>query len=270
MNLLSIAGNFFKKGFIFIGDHTSGFLCGAAIAGYLTTIPLAIKCHKKADQMFSDWENEKIANGEDVDFTTMEKIEVWAKSYWPVFTTFAISTAFVILAQRENHKKVAALEAGLISAQNKLTSIEEAMKEQLTEKEAKKTKDKADQKLAENIIRKAEIEGVIPQETGLGNQLCVDLFSGIMFRADIESIRRAYNDLNQERMNDVYNNMTALNSLYYYLGITGGDVGRLAVWRNDKDCAFSQILPDFVSGMTDKGEVYLGFRSVPEPTFIKE
>src|SRR5690606_4348768 len=52
--------------------------------------------------------------------------------------------------------------------------------------------------------------------TGGGDQLCYDMYSGRYFKSDIEKIRKAMNDLNQEALQNFY---VPLNMFYSSIGL---------------------------------------------------
>lgn len=258
-----------RKGVRLANIHSPAILTAAGIGGFATTLPLVLKGKKKADRLFIEKEAEKKELGENPVLTKKEKAAIYAKSYWPAATSFTVSAGCVIFAHHTQSKRLAVLEAGLVTAQGELVTLKEQLTEALGEKEAKAIIDKAEQSETEKRIK--EYDGTI-EKTGMGNQLCMDLWSGRLFYSDIESIRRAFNDLNAQRLANPVD-MTPYNDLFYYLGLESSESGGMFGWdsptfyMDPKGKTKQDIVPDFVSGITDDGQTYLAFRPsmTPEP-----
>lgn len=263
--------SFLKKIWRFLDLHSTSILTGVGIAGMVTAIPVAIKCKQKADRLYIQLQTEKTAAGEDPKLTKGEKIKIFGKSYWLVGTIVAISAGCIILSDVKMHGKVNGLKALLVASQDMNENLKAALKEQMEEKEAKSTIDHAEQKYIEQTLEKHKDQPIEISKGG-GTQLCCDMWSGRFFYGDAESIRRAFNDLNEQRLNDCFSQAT-YNDLYFYLGIEPNEIGGEFGW----DTAFeespngsptSNVIPDFISGMLEDGTTYLGFRPSISPEAI--
>ena len=265
-----MAGLAWSQAKLFTRQHSPAILTGIGIAGFAAAIPLAISCKRKSDQLHMEAESEKrakedvsIDDAEEIALNKKEKVIIFAKAYWPVGATFAVSTACVILGLRGQMKRTEAVESALVIAQKELYSQRKAIEEELSKTQAQKIIDGAKQDSAQDIISKSDTDSV--EKTGYGNTLCVDLWSGRMFRSDIESIRRAFNDLNAQ-MIESSDYFTPVNDLYFFLGLEPCDVGRYMGWSYPTD--YEKIYPNFTSGINETtGEPYLAYDFTIRPEY---
>lgn len=270
MNVLSTANKVLTKGVALANVHAPGLLVAAGIAGFAVTMPVVVSCKKRHDRFYMDAQDEKMAEEGTADLSKGEAFKVWAHAYWPAAATFTVSAACVITGMRVEGKRLKLAEAALVSLQGEMGNLKEAIKEQMKEKDARSVFDKAEQKNAEKHVANANGPA---EETGFGTQLCCDLWSGRMFYSDIEHIRRAFNDLNEQRLSD-YGENAPYNDLYFYLGIDPSEAGKMFGWpsiidaaEGSKDIAYAttNILADFTSGVLEDGTTYLAFRPTIEP-----
>lgn len=260
MNILESANKFLARGATMAQLHAPGLLTAAGIAGFAVTIPVAISCKKRQDRFYMEAQDEKMQVEGTAELTKGEAFKVWAHAYWPTALTFSVSAACVVSGLHVSGNRLKISEAALVAAQGEMQNLKETIKEQMSEKESQKIFDKTEQKNAEKHIK----EGEKPIETGLGSQLCCDLWSGRTFYSDVEHIRRAFNDLNEQRLGD-FLSWTSYNDLFYYLGLEGSDAGRLFGWEPSMEGSTANILPDFTSGITEDGITYLAFRPSIDP-----
>ena len=261
---------FLKKIWRFADVNSPVILSAAGIVGFISAIPIAIKCKAKADRLYIQLQSEKQAAGLDPKLTKGERIKVFVRGYWVTGVVVAVSGACIVLANVKWHGRVAGLKTALLASQGEIETLKETIKEQFDEKQAEKIFDKSEQKQVEKHLASEEMI----EDTCHGTQLCCDLWSGRLFYSDIESIRRAFNDLNEQRLRDTTQPVT-FNDLYFNLDLEpnegGGYFGWDAIIELAEGCGpGSNILPDFVSGVTEDGRTYLGFRPTVEPMWLMD
>lgn len=263
---------FLQAAYKFLNVHSSSLLTAAGIVGFASTIPIAIRCKKKADMLYIQLQTSKAASGLSPVLTKGEKVKIFFQSYWVVGVVFMASAGCVILSDVKMYGKNNALKAGMMALQGEVGTLKDSLKEHLSEKEANDIITKADQQRVKEIYDDVKKRNDVVEESGFGNQLCCDLWSGRFFRSDAESIRRAFNDLNEQRLSDSCF-AASVNDLYYYLGLEPNEIGGEFGWDNTfgealNGNATSNILPNFVSGLLDDGTTYLGFKPSIPPEII--
>ena len=259
----------------FMGVHSPCILTAAGLVTMGAMIPTAIKCKGKADRLYIQKQSEKTAAGEDPKLTKREAMALYAKAYWPVALEFGVGAGCIIMSDVKMHGRQNALKAALLASQGELANLREEIRDKLDAKDAEALLDAADQHQAEKTISHNDLEtcGFI-EDTGKGSQLCCDLWSGRLFYSDVESIRRAFNDLNEQRLRDCAIPVS-FNDLYVYLDLETTEGGAYFGWDAIQEIAEgcgpgSNIMPDFVSGITEDGRTYLGFRPTVEPIWLME
>lgn len=173
--ILKTAGLYFK-------DHAPEILTGVGISGMITTCVLSVKATPKAMKAIEDKKAE----------TTLDKVKAGYKYYILPGITGTLSTICLICSCTESKRRNAALAAALTLTEDNFIEYKDKVKEMIG--------DKKEQHVEEAILQDKALEQPVNMDgiihTGLGNTLCLDSLTGQRFYSDIESIRSAFNDLN--------------------------------------------------------------------------
>lgn len=203
--------------------HSPEILTGIGIAGWFTTTILVAKATPKALQKLDDAEYEK---GEDL--TIPEKVKVTWKYYAPAVALGATSTACLIGASRQNLKRNAALATAYKLTETAFAEYKEKVVETLGEKKEKAVR----QKVVQEKLEKHPVDNTKVIVTGKGDVLCYDAVFGQYFESNMESIKKAVNEVNYQMLANQY---ASLNDLYAELGIPRIEVGDMVGWNISKD-----------------------------------
>lgn len=98
------------------------------------------------------------------------------------------------------------------------------------------------------------------EETGFGDILCLESFSGRWFRSSVESVEQACHDLDTIYKHDFEEKGYAartLNELYSLLGIQTTYFGDKVIWCNEQNGEDIIFANQFVDWGGDVGEVYV-------------
>lgn len=224
---------------------------GAGIAGFITTVALAIKIAPKAKKAYT------VKTTENPDMKPMEKAKIIAKEYWPVALSGSMSIACFIFANHVHLKRNAAAIAAYQVSEAALNSFREAAVKTVGEK---KTKD-IEYTAAGDKIRLNPVAGEHVFETGHGATLCYDSLSGRYFHCCAEWIRHAVNEINRQLLN---NDTAALNDFYDEVGLPQIEMGDMLGWNvqteNDRlEISFtSHLMPD-----ADEPALVISYRVKP-------
>lgn len=233
--------NFFKSVRASMTKHSPEILTGIGIAGMITTTVLAVKATPKALQLIADAEEEN--NYEPL--TTVETIKVAWKPYVPAVTLGVVSTACLIGASSVNLRRNAALATAYQLSTNALNEYKEKVVETIGEKKEELINDKiAKDKVDKNPVSTHDV--II---TGKGPTLCLDAQFGKYFESDIETIRKAVNNINYKLITGQYE-YVSLNEFYEELNIPRIDIGDDLGWNIGRD---GQVEVDFSAQIADDG-----------------
>lgn len=235
-----------------ISKESPTILASLAIVGVAATVVVTSKASVKANK-----ELEKLEYESDEKPTTMEKVKVVAPIFIP---TIAVSTGTIVCIAGSHYislKRLAAVAAAYSATESKLKEFKKKAEEVIGTNKTTKIEDE---------IAKDKVHRMPPTESnifmsGKGNTLCYDEWSGRYFKSDIETIRKAQNDLNASLLSDLW---VSLNDLYYRIGLPGIKIGEELGWNRDFD---GQIDITFSSQLTENKEPCLVLSYLAEPRY---
>ena len=221
-----------------IAKNSPTILSGMAMAGTIITGVLAVKAGKDAQKKHEDL----IVNKPDA--TKTDIILAEAPCYilptiWGGVTIFCIFGA-----NKVNAKRIAVLGSMLAASNQKVIDYKKAIDDMLPKSKAIAIKDAVLQKEVDRASSKEDTPVVF---TGNGEYLCYDPQSGRFFRSDMESVRRAVNNLNEQLLREMF---VTLNDFYYELKIPPIKLGNELGWNSQKGLADIR----FGTMTNDKGE----------------
>lgn len=205
-----------------LGKYSPQILTGIGVAGMITTVVLAVKATPKALDLIEDKKEEL-----DTDkLTVIDTVKVAWKPYIPAMATGVLSTVCIIGGNAVGTRRTAALAAAYKISETALHEYKDAIVETVGEEKAKEIKEKvAQNKLDKNPVVEKQI--IV---TNKGTFLCYDSLSGRYFQSDIETIRKAQNDINDYLFSEDY---ASLNMFYDFLGLEHTRLGAELGWKID-------------------------------------
>lgn len=242
--------NFVNSTKLAVRKHSPEILTGVGIAGMVTTTVLAVKATPKALTLI---EKKK----EELGVTELKQIEI-VKAVWPCYipavVSGTISIACVIGANSVNTRRNTALVTAYTLADSSLKEYRNKVVETLGEKKDREVRDA----IAKDKIEKDPVERKEVIITEKGNTLCYDTLSGRYFKADVEMIKQAINEVNRQLTYEYY---VSLNDLYEAIGLDTTVMGDQLGWRLESGL----IDPYFTSLLTSQNEpcVVINFSEPP-------
>lgn len=205
-----------------LGKYSPQILTGIGVAGMITTVVLAVKATPKALDLIEDKKEEL-----DTDkLTVIDTVKTAWKPYVPAVVTGVLSTVCIIGGNAVGTRRTAALAAAYKISETALHEYKDAIVETVGEEKAKEIKEKiAQNKLDKNPVVEKQI--IV---TNKGTFLCYDSLSGRYFQSDIETIRKAQNDINDYLFSEDY---ASLNMFYDFLGLEHTRLGAELGWKID-------------------------------------
>lgn len=192
----------------------SGMAASVALA--VTATPKAIKCIE-----------EKKEEVNDVELTKTETIQAAWKCYIPAAATFGLSTACLVGAQSVNVRRNAALAAAYALSESALKEYHDKVVETIGDKKEQAIRDSISKDKAEKID--TSTASVVLSERG--NTWCLDQLCNQLFKSDVETLRRAENELNRRMRSEMY---VSLNEFYSEIGAEHTKIGDLIGWNIDR------------------------------------
>ena len=200
--------------------HSPEILMGVGIAGMVTTTVLAVKATPKALKLI---EERKEKEGKEK-LTPLETVETTWKCYIPTAAVAVASMGCLIGSTTIGVKR----HAALLTAYRIAETAHEEYKEQVVETVGEKKEKEVVDNLAQKHLEKNPVTSNEIHSTPHGNTLCYEAFSGRYFRSDMQAIRSAVNDLNEDMLSYNY---ASLNDLYEKIGLESTDMGYELGWN---------------------------------------
>ncbi len=210
---------------------TAMSVTGVAATSYLTA-KSAINAH---DDLFGHH-----------DKPLKEQIKIVWKCYIPPVISGALTVGCIIGSSNASGKRTAAAVTAYSISERAFSEYKEKVVEQVGKNQEQKIRD-------EIVQSKVKTDGA-PKEliiAGKGHVLCCELYTRRYFRSDMETLRRAQNDINARVVNDVY---VSLDEFYDILGLPYTSVSNKLGWTSDKLMAL-----EYSAVMSESGEPCVAF-----------
>ena len=222
-------------------------LTAVGAAGVVLTAVAAGKASIKAKKALEDIP-------EDADIK--EKAKVVAPIMAKPFLLGAATIGCIFYANHEHLKREAALAAVYSISSKALDEYEAKVIDTIGENKNKKIKDA----IAEDKVSKNPPPDAVVFSNDEGMTVCYDNYTGRYFKADIETIRKVQNDLNDIMIKDGF---VALNEYYERLGLPGIKTGEDIGWNVNYD---DLIDFEFSSQLSEQGipVLVINFRVDPK------
>jgi hypothetical protein len=197
-----------------LNNNSTSILSAAAVGGVVVTAILTVKATKKTVRNMDE-----IITPGDPGVTPREVVERYWKNYIPPAAAGLATIGCIVGANHIGLRRQAAMLGAYTLADTAFREYKEEVVSLLGDKKDQAVTDKiAARKIDENPPVDNQV--II---TGGGDHLCFDTLSGRYFTSDIESIRRAANDANEEIIGG--NMWCSLNEFWARLGLAETTLG---------------------------------------------
>jgi len=222
MTLLDIA----KKVERLAIENSPAILTAIAVTGSLATAYLAGSASFKAADLIADEQYRLDLHPTAHQLETKEKFYLVWKAYIPAAGTGVVTIVCIIGANRIGSRRAAAVAAAYTISEKAFTEYREKVVEKMGEAKERKVRDEvAQDQVNRNPAGSREI--VI---TGNGDVLCYDVFSERYFESDMETLKKAQNDLNYTLLNDGY---ASLGDFYGKIGLSAMPYSEEVGWTSE-------------------------------------
>lgn len=196
------------------------------IGGFVTTTVMAVKVTPKALDLMAEVKAKHEDDPDRKAFCKDVLLKV-APVYIPAFIVGSLSIACVAGASSVNNKRNAALATAYTISETALKEYQDKVVETIGEKKEEAVR----AAIAKDRVDRTPVVDREVILTGNGDSRCFDPLSSRYFDSDIETIRKAVNELNRRLLLEDY---ISLNDFYYELGLEPTDIGETVGWRSDR------------------------------------
>lgn len=215
-----------------VKDHTPAILTAFGAAGVISTAYLTHKAAlKSAHVIYFDG----LGREEGYIYTKREIFDLTWQYYLPPVLMGVATISCVVGAQAVNARRQAALIGAYTVAERAFNEYKEKVIETVGDKKEQGIREE----IAKDRIEASKEDSKQIVISG-ANVLCYDVISGRYFQSDIETLRRAMNDINEQCINSEY---ASLNEFYSKVGLPQLPMGETMGWNttNMLELKFSYI-----------------------------
>lgn len=219
-----------------VSAHSPTILSSVAIAGVVTTAYLASKASITAYKHIQQHEEVHGQPDNPKDLWTSRVKVVW-KHYIPAAASGAVTVGSILGSHHVSNKRGAAAQAAFVLSERAFREYRDAVIEEVGERK--------DRTIRDNVAKKTVSENPPSPMiiSGPGNVLCCELHTRRYFTSDMESLRRACNDLNEHLLQQ---DRASMDDWYDMIGLqptsSSGELG----WYSDKllELRFTTVLTE--------------------------
>lgn len=222
-------------------DNSPAILTAVGVTGALTTAYLTGKASFKASNVIFQVRLDKTErwNDEPYEMDIKEAMKLVWKLYIPAGITAALTISAIIGANRIGTRRAAALAAVYAISERAFEEYKEKVIEKIGGTKEQQVRDSiAQDQISRNPVGSQEI--IV---AGAGTVLCYEAYTGRYFLSDMETLRKAQNDVNAQVLNDSY---ASLTDFYDLVGLPHTDNSDEVGWNSDKlmELKFSAVLTE--------------------------
>lgn len=222
----------------FVQDNSPTILAAMGVAGTVTTAVLSARAGYRAAYILEDEKEERRFLPDPEPLTPRDKFELLWQNYIPPILSTTLTCGAILGSVYVGNRRTAAIAAAYSLSEKAYAEYKEKVAEHLGKTKQRKVNDE----LAEDRMRKDPVSqhSVIQ---GTGSVLCYETYSGRYFYSDMESLRRAENDINKQILNNYYASLSDLyDRLLLHHTAVSDDVG----WNSDQllEMSFSTTMSD--------------------------
>lgn len=219
-----------------LSDNSPAILTGMAIAGTIGTAYLAGTAAYKVSKILEEEEElGGIADGGRE--RTRDLVRLVAPLFIPAIGAGVATIACILAANRISDRRAAAMAMAYGVSERVFKEYKDKVIEKVGERKERAYHDEIAQ---ERVNRNPAPEDLVLMEEGL-SVLCCDLFSGRYLMSDMETLRRAENDINYQVNHDY---CASLSDFYDRIGLPRTSMSDDFGWNADKmlEITFSTVL----------------------------
>lgn len=218
-------------------EHSPIILAVAAGVGVLSTVYLTNRAAFKAcDAIRAD---EDIFGTEE--FTRKERLIRRTKLVWKFYVPAGVATGSTILciigASKAEARKTIAAQTAFAVSQRMYSEYRDKVIEEYGANKDQSIRDKiADERVSESPPKEIIV-------AGSGSVLCCELYTGRYFNSDMESLRKAQNDINAMLLSQDY---ATFDDFYYIIGLSRTKTSNRTGWTSNRlmELQFSTVLAE--------------------------
>lgn len=245
----------------FLAKNNTTIMTVIGVAGTIGVAVVSSKDTLKARDALLEYDMEHenddyVASRKD---ETIARLKVVAPCYIPTALMTGATIASIIGAHTASKAKITAYSSAYTMAQEAARMYRSSVEEVVSDKDKRAIDSKMANKTAVAIQQKEQT----PLVVGTGKVLCFDTNSGRQFQSDMETLRKAQNDINFEILS---NDWSSLNSFYERIGLPPIELGEELGWMAGSKVEL-KVTSTIIGGTP---ALVINFDTAPQPDFYRK
>lgn len=226
----------FNKTIQLVKSNSPEILTALSVSGVVSTAYLTGKASYKASDIIYNAEHRKPVKNRKERFKERTKL-TW-KLYIPAGVSGALTIGCIIGASRATGRRTAAAVTAYSLTERAFSEYREKVVEEIGKGKEQKIRDEIVQ---DRVIAKPPPQNVIV--AGSGTVLCCELFTHRYFQSDMETLRKAQNDVCEKIIHELY---VTLDYFYDLIGLPYTSQSNDMGWDSGKtmELEFSTVLAE--------------------------
>lgn len=215
-----------------LSDNAPTILTAMGVTGTVMTAYLTGRASVKAVEIIRE-------ESEVQELDPKEKVLLTWKEFIPPLAVGALTVSCIIGVNRIGMRRTAAIAAAYSLSEKAFDEYRNKVAERFSESKEQRLRDD----IAQDQVRARPVQSSEVIFTGSGDVLCYDSITGRYFTSDVETIRKAQNDINYQILNNMY---ASLHDFYKKIGLPGTPYSHEVGWNLDNllDVKFSAVIAD--------------------------
>jgi hypothetical protein len=239
------------------GDNSPAILTAIGVTGTVITAYLTGRaCYRSAQFIASSEFEGGVSN--DPRQRAKENVQLVWKEFIPPVVSGCVTITCIIMANRVGSRRVAALAAAYSLSEKSFTEYKNKVVETVGKNKERTVRDAVAQ---DQVTKKPPSNEVVFASEG--SQLCMDGWTGRYFVCDMETIRKAVNDVNQD-VHTYY--AVPLSEFYDRIGLPRTESSDEVGWNTDE-----LLELEYSATITDKGKacIVISFKTHPKADYSR-
>jgi hypothetical protein len=220
------------------GDNSPAILTAVGVAGTLITAALTARAAFRVGKDVNAGHYENLMEEREPEvYDAKALVTTYWKEFIPPAVAACTTVTCIILANRIGSRRAAALAAAYVVSEKAFDEYKDKVREKFGKK---KEQDVRDEVAQDRVTRTPASQQVIFSS---GSQLFMDAWTGRYFLCDVETVRKAENDINKDIIN-YYS--VSVSDFYDRIGLPRTDASEVMGWNMDNllEVAFSTALSE--------------------------
>jgi len=237
-----------KQGEQVLTDNSPAILTGLGVAGAIISVGLGAKATAKAVRIIDDERLAQNIRDKEINkrLDNREVFELTWKLYIPTVFSLTTTCVAIVCANRIGTRRAAAVATAYAITEKAFDEYREKVVEKIGEKQEKEVH----REVSKARMQRAESPNLVIME-GSGKVLCHDSFSNQFYVSDMETIKKAVNDINFKILHHDY---ATVNDFYDFL----------------RDENVPNSAPEYTDISADMGWNHDKKLEIDTPTFLKD